>query len=191
MFPPLTGIFPLNASQIWEIGRRRIRATFKHTKLVKSLDFSPDGRHLLSASCDNSACIWNIRDGSRIALWRSSFDFTSAAFSPDGRYVAAGNDDGFLRIWNMRTGWLASNCNIGDRGELDSSSVIFTPDGKIIASGNNSLKCWDASSLTNSYAGRPGIKDDTTSQLNQIWGVNWYTVRPSHPLSVMVLSSYF
>ena len=162
-----SGCTYLNAApQIWEIGRRRIRATFKHRQAVRCLDLSPDGRFLVSASSDARMCMWNIRDGSKRRLWQGTFDFMSVAFSPDGRYVAAGNNDGFLRIWAARTAQLVANFKIGYLVWI--RSVIFTPDGKEIAIGSGNVECWDISWLTSSQS--------RTRQMNQIWEFSGHKV---------------
>jgi WD40 repeat protein len=50
--------------QIWEINTKYVRNALKgHTRCVYSLDFSPNGRLLVSASDDNTVRLWNIRDG--------------------------------------------------------------------------------------------------------------------------------
>ena len=71
-----------------------MRAMFKrHSRVVNSIAFSPDGRSLVSGSDDRSVCVWNIRDGSSKKLPvtdRPGF-FLSVVFSPDGRYIAAGD----------------------------------------------------------------------------------------------------
>jgi WD40 repeat protein len=42
----------------------RIRNIFRgHKARVESVDFSPNGRLVLSGSWDGTVCIWNMRDG--------------------------------------------------------------------------------------------------------------------------------
>jgi len=180
----------LNTSpQVWEIGRKRIRSTFRLSQSVRALDISPDGRFLVSASYNHSVCIWNIRDGSkrtlymdgpRRILWHGNPNSLSVAFSPDGQYVAAGNEVGFLNIWDVRTGRLVAKWKIRNRFTAPIMSVVFTPDGKGIVSGIKTLRCWDISSLTRNHFQR----DNTLDHMNQIWGFIGHTVRSSFHLQI-------
>jgi WD40 repeat protein len=109
--------FLTSSFKIWNIAERRVLAMFKgHTSPVYSVDFSPDGRFLVSGSSDNSVRIWRMRDGSSKKLLDTNMSLIyCTALSPDGRYVAAANYDGMLRIWDFRSGqllerWKAKGC---------------------------------------------------------------------------------
>jgi glucose repression regulatory protein TUP1 len=133
--------------QVWDIPNKRIRNVFRgHKSSVESVDFSPNGRLVVSASWDGTVRIWNVRDGSAKVFTDNADIFWSVRFSPNGQYVAAGNTDGFLRIWDVRTGRLVKRWT----GHKDGVwSVAFTPDGKglVSGSGDGVVKCWDVSSL--------------------------------------------
>ena len=137
--------------KIWNIAERRVLAMFEGQRFtIRSVDFSPDGRFLVSSSYDGSVCIWHLRDGTSRKLTDANPSIvTSVVFSPNGRYVAAADSTGMVQIWNFRTGQLL------ERWGADTQwlwSVIFTPDGKALWSGGNekTLKSWDVSSLTRS-----------------------------------------
>lgn len=52
-------------SQIWDISKKRIRHLLQgHAQEIYSLDFSRDGRYLVSGSGDKSARVWDIETGS-------------------------------------------------------------------------------------------------------------------------------
>lgn len=96
---------------------------------IYSLDFSRDGRHLVSGSGDKSARVWDVEKGICVFDLRIE-DFihnehgpidagiTSVArelplrraysvliaVSPDGNLVAAGSLDTMVRVWNVQTG---------------------------------------------------------------------------------------
>jgi len=159
-------------SQLWEIGRRRLRAIFKQKGLVKSLDFSPDGRFLIFNPFDKSPCIWRIRDGSMRTSWHES----SGTFSPDRRYVVAANKQRSLCIWDSRTGRLVAN---GEVGDTDLKSVIFTSDGKGIAGGTRTLHFWDVSWLVDDRLPCHRVQDDNTRQVNKVWEFKGHKVRSS------------
>ena len=59
-----------------------------HEDLVTSVDFSPDGRRLVTASRDNDAILWDVDSGTRLSVLRAHFGpVFDARFSPDGRWI--------------------------------------------------------------------------------------------------------
>jgi len=139
--------------QIWEINTKYVRNAFKgHTRYIFSLDFSPNGRLLVSASDDNTVRLWNLRDGASKLLNEENptiLDdpgYASAVFSPDGRYVAASHRDGMVRMWDVCTGQLTKRRKAHQNW---ANCVAFMPDGKGLVSGGSdfTLRYWDASFL--------------------------------------------
>ena len=145
-----TNLRPL---QIWDIAKRQIQQVFDgHQPDVYSLDFSRDGRFVISGLGDNTIRIWDLYDKFHKVLTISDNDgfkdsgVALATFSPDATLVAAGCLDTIVRIWDVATGALLERL----QGHKDSvSGLAFTPDGKGLVSGSwdNSLKYWDVSVL--------------------------------------------
>jgi glucose repression regulatory protein TUP1 len=117
-----------------------------HDGSVRSVDFSPNGRLVASASLDETVRIWNLRDGSARVFSDNAHGLWSVRFSPNGQYVVAGNSDWILRIWDVRSGQLVKRWR-GHGGTI--WSVAFTPDGKglLSGSGDGVAKYWDIGSL--------------------------------------------
>lgn len=60
--------------QIWDIAKKRIRNIFDgHQQEIYSLDFSRDGRLIVSGSGDKTARIWDMTDGSTNKIRASIF----------------------------------------------------------------------------------------------------------------------
>ncbi|MFO1094005.1 MAG: hypothetical protein U0992_11945 [Planctomycetaceae bacterium] len=69
------------------------RTLVGHYEQITSLDFSPDGRTLVSTSKDGSARLWNVATGSELfAIVDSEYPLYSATFFPDGLTLAIGGD---------------------------------------------------------------------------------------------------
>ncbi|KAF8815243.1 WD40 repeat-like protein, partial [Phlegmacium glaucopus] len=67
--------------------------------------FSPDGMHIVSASEDRTARIWNTATGECEAELKGHSDLvTSAVFSPDGMHIVSTSDDYTASTWNATTG---------------------------------------------------------------------------------------
>ena len=155
-------------SKIWDIAKKRICNVFDgHQQEIHSLDFSTDGRLIVSGSGDKTVRIWDMVDGTSKVLTINDHDssagITSVAISPNSQYVAAGSFDTVVRIWDVSTGQLVERL-CGHRGSV--RSVAFTPDGRGLVSGSSdkTLKFWDLSGM-GAVAKRKsdGKRDDKSS----------------------------
>ena len=162
--------------QIWELNTKYIRNAFKgHTRHIFSVNFSPNGRLLVSASDDNTVRLWNMHDGATKLLTDENPTFLdgpcypSAVFSPDGRYVAASHRDGIVRIWDVCTSQLTRRMKAHAGW---ASYVAFMPDGKGLVSGSwdHKLRYWDVSSLDSTRFGTRSQTTRTSSGMEeQTW----------------------
>ena len=64
-----------------------------HTSWVNSAIFSPDGMHIVSASCDSTAQIWNTITGECEAELNHTDQVNSVVFSPDGIHIVSTSYD--------------------------------------------------------------------------------------------------
>jgi len=93
---------------------------------IYSVDFSPDGKTLLSSSKNGKGQLWNVFDGSLIKSFPSSGPIR---FSPDGSTIAFGYMDKLLHLWNIQ-----DEKDIIEPIHLPLFvwDKIFSPDGKYI-----------------------------------------------------------
>jgi WD40 repeat protein len=73
-----------------------------HTRFVRAVGFTPDGRTLMTACGDGRARLWNAHTGELLR----TYDFGigrlySGAFSPDGLTCAAGGETGQIVVWDV------------------------------------------------------------------------------------------
>ena len=114
----------------------------RHLKRVNSASFSPDGMHIVSASDDGTACIWNMATGvCEVDLKGHSSWVNSAIFSPDGRHIVSASNDHTARIWSVTTGV----CEAVLKGHLAKvNSAAFSSDDMHIvsASDDHTARIW-------------------------------------------------
>ncbi|KAF9063630.1 WD40-repeat-containing domain protein [Rhodocollybia butyracea] len=136
-----------NLVQVWDTrtGKLVTGPLKGHTQYIRSVAFSPDGKHILSLSHE-AARIWDAYTGTENITITTPMgsDAYSAAFTPNGKHIVVGYSDTLLRIWNVRTGALVSAPIDGHSGPVLSVSV--SPDGMRIASGSGdkTIRVWDA-----------------------------------------------
>lgn len=73
-----------------------------HSDHIFSVDFSPDGRWLVTGSADSSVRIWNVeRLEILTTLYPSNEYVYSVRFSPDGRRLAVGDTAGYVYLYDV------------------------------------------------------------------------------------------
>ena len=107
-----------------------------------SLDFSPDGRMLLSAGGDE-AQLWDLKTGRPGMQFARQGSIASARFSPDGRRIVTSSWDTTAKIWDAATGVVARRLT-GHDGFVNDAT--FCPENRrvVTASDDRTARLWDA-----------------------------------------------
>jgi eukaryotic-like serine/threonine-protein kinase len=84
-----------------DVATGAVRDLRGHTDANYTLQWSRDGRRLLSASDDATARVWTVADGSSITLRGHDDDVLSARFSFDESSVVTACLDGSVRVWRV------------------------------------------------------------------------------------------
>jgi eukaryotic-like serine/threonine-protein kinase len=111
---------------------------------VLRLEFSPDGRRLLSLSPDRFVKVWDARSSQLLFAPLEHRDRVLVAhFSSDARRVATGSADGTARIWDASTGGSLVGPLTHRREVRD---LAFSPDGMRLATAgaDHRARVWDA-----------------------------------------------
>jgi WD40 repeat protein len=136
-----------------------------HSALVTGVQFTPDGKGLVSVSFDRTIRFWDLRTGQcrrvlRVALGRGGDGrLLSMALSRDGARLAvggigyAGQRGYFSPVYVVRTATGELEHVLDAKTGSPVFALAFSPDGKTLAAGNgNDVHLWDAS--TGRSAGR-------------------------------------
>ncbi len=120
-------------------------ALMSHTRGIKSVAFSLDGKKIVIASNDGTAKIWDASTGECLHILEGHTDLVFlATFSLDGKKIVTASFDKTAKIWDVLTGQClhtleGHTCGIG--------SVGFSPNGKkiVTASDDKTARIWDVS----------------------------------------------
>ncbi|KAH8797306.1 hypothetical protein DL96DRAFT_998032 [Flagelloscypha sp. PMI_526] len=117
-----------------------------HTRSVASINFSPDGKRVVTGSADTTVRIWSVESGWELQKLQGHTDeVRSVLFYPDGKRIVSGSKDGTIQIWDADSAkqfWKLP-------GHTHSvNSVAFSPDGTHVVSGSDdkSVCLWNAES---------------------------------------------
>lgn len=135
---------------VWDLRNRKQLASYK-TGRVEDLDFSPDGRFLLSA-LGPFLEIRDSRSGDLLLQWEGASRVTKhVRFSPDGRKIAAATHNQLVKLWQRddAPGALPENLTsprvlTGSAGIVD--ALNYSHDGTVLATAGDDrvIRIWDA-----------------------------------------------
>jgi WD40 repeat protein len=133
-----------------------------HEGYVRSVAFSPDGKHIVSGSSDCTVRVWNAVTFEHLAQLEGHEGYVRfVAFSPDGKHIVSCSDDRTVRVWNAVTFEQLAQLE-GHEGYV--RFVAFSPDGKHIVSGSSdcTVRVWNAVTFEQ-LAQLDGHEDDVNS----------------------------
>ena len=111
---------------------------------MRSVAYSPDGRHIVSGSLDGIR-IWDAETGAPVNSPIEGHTGTvwSVAYSPDGRHIC-GSDDRTIRILDAETGAAIGKPLEGHTNDV--GCVAYSPNGQYIisSSSDSTIRIWDA-----------------------------------------------
>ena len=130
--------------KLWNLQSDTVTTLGRHTDIVNSIAFSPDGNFLASGGDDYVLKVWNVYHKHHIVTrdhitdWHPS-QVKAVTFSPNGSIIATGGRH--AKLWNART----YNEIVTLRHTDWVWAVAFSNDGRLLATGDNSgqVNIWD------------------------------------------------
>ena len=119
-----------------------------HSRKIRALAWSPNGRRIATASDDYTAQVWDATIGSHAVVYRGHSSYVEGvAWSPDSTRVVSGSADGTAQIWDATTGkhlytYRGHNQWVNRVGWSSDGTRIVSCDQ---FSGGGTVRVWDAS----------------------------------------------
>jgi WD40 repeat protein/DNA-binding SARP family transcriptional activator len=114
-----------------------------HSGDVEGLAFSPDARHLASASADGTARIFDVKTGRLERTLQGHADtVTSVAYSPDGTRIVTADADATIRIWPVKGG--AATVLYGHRHAVNVAAFDASGDRVVSTGEDGTVRVWNA-----------------------------------------------
>jgi WD40 repeat protein len=130
-----------------------------HARLVHSVEFTPNGRWLISTSDDETAFVWDLLTddvpGSKRVLRGHTDPITAFAVSPDNQYVATasaydhrgGRKDNTARVWDLLADDPSTSHRVLQHSPDDFGlfAIVFSRDGRYLVTGgvDGTTRIWD------------------------------------------------
>lgn len=127
--------------------KTQLMVNIGHTKSIKGICMSSDGKTIITSASDRKIRVWNVQQEKQIAeyIYNANIIYFPVALSADNNYLLSGSNGGSLI--NLSTG---EEINLGINNEIRTCTI--SSDGKYYALGGESL--YLAESATQSLSGK-------------------------------------
>jgi WD40 repeat protein len=134
------------AVQIWDYQTGQLLDRYSgHTGVIWSIDYSPDGKILATASADNTVSLWDTSTGQPMGqrLTNHGGPVRRLTFSPDGTMLASAGFDNLVILWDVMSGQAFGGSFVGHTGVV--MDIRFDPQGRTLSSASldGSIIFWD------------------------------------------------
>jgi WD40 repeat protein len=133
-----------------------------HTDRIGRLEFSPDGRWLLSCGMDATIRLWDLHTGQEVRRFEGHEERVDCIdFSADGRRFLSASWDWTIRLWDVETGKELKRIQFQGAPGVHVSGVRWFPDGRRClawATDHHALQIYDVQTgkLLKDFGRHPG-----------------------------------
>ena len=136
-----------NAIRIWDINTNHFITLNGHNNQINSVMFSNDGAQLISASNDNTICLWNVSTWEKLLVLVGHQDAVySARFSKDDKFIISASKDYTVRIWDSKSGIEVQKCD-GHKAPVRWADFSNDCQSVLSYSFDNTIRFWDFSTV--------------------------------------------
>jgi len=116
--------------ELWDLNGRKVAVLEGHTGRVLSVDISPDGQLLLTASVDGTARLYDL-NGNHVQVFQHEDEVLCASFAPESARIVTGCKDGSSAIWAL-DGRKLHSWKVGDE---EVERARFSQDERFLVTG--------------------------------------------------------
>lgn len=112
--------------KIWDATQaKEIKTIAAHRDGILSINYSPDGKYLVTSSYDSTVQIFNAFDYSLIQTIKTPAPQSVAIFSPDSKVLVTGGRDSLIKFWDPIDGTLIKTLPARHKGRI--TDLAFNP----------------------------------------------------------------
>ncbi len=155
----LTASWNAHTVEVWDLVNQTQRQLLRgHQGVVNSVQCAPDGRHVVSASDDQTLIVWHLESGQAQHTLHGHGQFVlRAIFSADGQHIISGDGGGQIIVWDIASGDKVAVLR-GHAGPINDLALAPDDQTLVSASDDGTLRLWDLHSerMTSVLGGHTG-----------------------------------